>query len=98
MAGTSDRSGRIRGEFAGRRRHTPHRRSSPLIAATSRHNLRRTRLGTAGALGLIILDTAMLTAALIIAPAPAWPMAVAIPLSLTRITLTLRSLPTAFAH
>jgi hypothetical protein len=67
-------------------------------AATSRHSLRRTRLGTVGGLGLIVLDAAMLAAALLIAPALAWPMAAAIPVSLARIGLTLRALPAAFVR
>jgi hypothetical protein len=56
-------------------------------AATSRHNFRRTGLGTVGACGLIALDIGMVTASLHLAPALAWPMAIAIPASLTRAAL-----------
>lgn len=67
-------------------------------AATSRHSYRRTRLAAAGGIGLIVLDAAMLAAALLVAPTPVWPMAVAIPASLARIGLTLRALPRTLAH
>jgi hypothetical protein len=69
-----------------------------VTAATSRRSYRRTRLGAAGALGIVVLDAAMLATVLFLAPALAWPMLAAIPASLTRIGLTLRSLPRAFAH
>jgi hypothetical protein len=69
-----------------------------VTATTSRHSYRRTRLGAAGALGLIAIDAAMLTAVAIVTPALAWPLFAAIPASLTRLALTLRSLPTALAY
>ncbi|HEU5160722.1 MAG TPA: hypothetical protein VFU43_27240 [Streptosporangiaceae bacterium] len=69
-----------------------------VAAATSRYSLGRTRLAAAGALGLLVLDAAMLAAAVLIAPALAWPMAAAIAASLARIALTLRALPTALAR
>jgi hypothetical protein len=62
-----------------------------LTAATSRRSYRRTRLGIAGGLGVVLLDTAALAAALLAAPTLVWPMAVAIPASLTRSGLALRS-------
>jgi hypothetical protein len=62
-------------------------------AATSRRNYRRTRLAAAGAAGLIALDTLMVTAALTAAPILVWPMALAIPASLVRTGLTVRSMP-----
>jgi hypothetical protein len=66
-------------------------------AATSRHSYRRTRLGIVGGVGLVVLDTAMIAAVLLAAPAIVWPMAAAVPASLARIGLTIRSLPkTAF--
>jgi hypothetical protein len=40
----------------------------------------------------------MLTAVLLAAPVCVWPMLAAIPLSLARITFTLRSLPRALAR
>jgi hypothetical protein len=67
-------------------------------ATTSRHSYRLTRLGAAGGLGLAALDAAMLAAVVIVAPTIAWPLLAAIPASLTRIALTLRSLPTALAY
>jgi hypothetical protein len=63
------------------------------IAATSQHHYGRTRLAAAGGIGLIVLDTAMLTAVLLAAPTLVWPMAIGIPASLARIAFTARSLP-----
>jgi hypothetical protein len=59
-------------------------------AATSRRSYRRTRLGTAGGAGLVVLDALMLVAVITVAPVLVWPMAVAIPASLARIGLTVR--------
>jgi hypothetical protein len=67
------------------------------VAATSRHSYRRTRLAGVGGLGLLVLDAAMLAAVLLLAPTLVWPMAVAVPFSLARITWTIRSLPKALA-
>jgi hypothetical protein len=64
-------------------------------AATSRHSYRRTRLGGAGALALLVLDAATLAAVLLLAPALVWPMAAAIPASLARIGVTVQTLPRA---
>ncbi len=64
-----------------------------LTAATSRHSYRRTRLGAAGALTLVVLDAAMIAGVAVLAPLLVWPMAVAIPASLARIGLTVRALP-----
>jgi hypothetical protein len=69
-----------------------------ITATTSRHSYRRTRLGAPAALGLIGLDAAMLTTVAVIAPVLAWPLLAAIPASLTRIAMTLRSLPAALTH
>jgi hypothetical protein len=69
--------------------------ASLVLAASSRHGLRRTRLGLVGSVVLIGLDAAMVAAAAAFAPVFVWPMVVAIPASLTRIGLGLRSLPTA---
>jgi hypothetical protein len=66
-----------------------------LVAATSRHDYRRARLGTAGAYALVGLDAAMIVAVAALAPVLVWTMAVAIPASLVRVGLTLRSLPRA---
>jgi hypothetical protein len=68
------------------------------IAATARHSYRRTRLGAVGSLGLLILDATMLATVMLAAPVLVWPMLAAIPVSLARITLTLRSLPHALAR
>jgi hypothetical protein len=67
--------------------------ASLLAAASSRHSLRRTRLGLAAGLVLIGLDAAMVAAAVAFAPAFVWPMALAIPASIARIGLGLRLLP-----
>ena len=64
-----------------------------LMAAATGDNYRRTRLGTVGGLALVVLDTTMLAAVVTLAPNLVWPMAVAIPVSLARIGLTLRALP-----
>jgi hypothetical protein len=63
-----------------------------LAAATSRRSYRRTRLGMAGGLGIVILDTAVVTSVLVAAPILAWPLAVAMLASLTRSAMALRTL------
>lgn len=67
--------------------------ASLLVAASSRHSLRRTKLGFAGSFVLMGLDAAMVTAAIALTPAFVWSMAVAIPASLARIGLGLRWFP-----
>jgi hypothetical protein len=62
-----------------------------VLAATGRRSYRRTRLGSVGAIGLLALDAAMLAGAILLAPTLVWPMAVAMPASLARIGLTLRT-------
>lgn len=69
-----------------------------VFAATSRRSYRLTRLGGIGAIGLLTLDAAMLAGAILLAPTLVWPMAVAIPASLARIGLTLRTLPTVLTR
>ena len=69
-----------------------------IASATSRHSYRRTRLGDVGGLGLVALDVAMVAAVLLVAPTLVWPMFMAVPASLARIGLALRSLPRARAH
>ena len=64
-----------------------------LTAAASRLSYARTRIAAAGALALITLDLALITAVLLVAPRLTWPMAAAIPASLTRLTLTARAVP-----
>jgi hypothetical protein len=68
-----------------------------LTAATSQRNYRRTRLGNGGSLGIIVLDVAMIAGVLLLAPTLAWPMVVAVPASLGRSALTLRSLSNPLA-
>ncbi len=68
-----------------------------LVAAVSSRTYRRTRLGTVGSIGLTLLDLTMLTAVATLASAVAWPMLLAVPASLARIALTVRSLPAAVA-
>jgi hypothetical protein len=69
-----------------------------IVAATSRGNLRRTRWGSVGGAGLIVLDAVMLAAVALLAPAFVWPMFAAVPASLARIALTLRALPLRRIH
>jgi hypothetical protein len=64
-----------------------------IAVATSRDDYRRTRWAAAGGAGLITLDATMLVTVALAAPALVWPMAVAIPASLTRIGLIVRALP-----
>jgi hypothetical protein len=61
-------------------------------AATGHRGRHRTRATAAASAGLMTLDAAMLAAVLLAAPSLTWPMAVAIPASLTRLTLTARAL------
>ena len=56
-----------------------------LAAATARHSYRRTRLGLAGALALVVLDAAMIASVFALAPVFVWPMTVAVAASLLRI-------------
>jgi hypothetical protein len=67
-------------------------------AASSRRSYRRTRLGGLGGLGLLVLDTAMLAGVFLLAPALVWPMAIAVPVSVARIGLTLRTLSPALTR
>jgi hypothetical protein len=69
-----------------------------LVAATSRHSYRRTRLGGVGGLGLFALDLTMIAAAVLAAPGLGWPAILAIPASLIRIGWILRSVPAALAR
>jgi hypothetical protein len=69
-----------------------------VAAATSRRGYRRTRIAAIGGLGLILLDVTMPAAVVLAAPILVWPMALAIPASLTRAALTLRVLPTILSR
>jgi hypothetical protein len=62
-------------------------------AATSRRSYARTRIAAVGGCGLIALDTTMIIVAVLVAPVFVWPMAAAIPASLTRIGATVRAMP-----
>ena len=64
-----------------------------IAAATSRHSFRRTRLGTVGALAIVVLDVTMIAAVAYLAPMLVWPMAIALPASLGRIGLVLQLMP-----
>ncbi len=64
-----------------------------MVAATSRHNYYRARLGIVGGLGLIVLDLVLLTVIVVATPTPAWPLLAGTAASLARIGLVLRSLP-----
>lgn len=67
-------------------------------AATSRRSYARTRIAALGGCGLIALDTTMIVATVLVAPAFVWPMAAAIPASLTRIGATVRAVPLILAR
>lgn len=67
-------------------------------AATSRRSYARTRVAALGGCGLIALDTAMIIVAVLVAPGFVWPMAAAIPASLSRIGATVRALPLILAR
>jgi hypothetical protein len=63
------------------------------VAASARHSYRRTRLGTVAGVGLICLDATLLTAVMLVAPVPAWPLALAVSASATRLVATSWALP-----
>lgn len=69
-----------------------------IVAVTTAYSYRRTRLGTAGGVGLVVLDGAMVAVVLALGVQPAWPLALAVAASLTRATFTLRALPRAWAR
>jgi hypothetical protein len=64
-----------------------------VLAATGRRSYRRTRIAAGAGLGLIGLDIAILAMLVMIAPPFVWPMALAVPASLTRMVLTARVMP-----
>jgi hypothetical protein len=67
------------------------------IAATSQQNYAQTRLAATGAITLALLDIAAVAVVLLAAPTLVWPMALAIPASLTRVGLTIRAVPRLLA-
>jgi hypothetical protein len=69
-----------------------------VLAATGDRSYRRTRLAAGAGLGLIGLDGAILTAMVLIAPPFVWPMALAVPASLTRMAVTARLMPGLLAR
>lgn len=71
---------------------------SLLAAATSRYHYRRTRLGSIGAVALMLLDATMVTAVLLAAPNLVWPLAIAVAASLLRIGFTAHSVPRTYWH
>jgi hypothetical protein len=68
------------------------------VAATSRHSYHRTRVSAAAGLALVALDAGMLTAVMLVAQSFAWPMALAMPASLTRMVMTMRAMPRLLAR
>jgi hypothetical protein len=64
-----------------------------VLAATGRRSYRRTRLAAGAGLVVIGLDGTMLATMALIAPPFVWPLALAVPASLTRLTLTARVMP-----
>ncbi|MPZ94915.1 MAG: hypothetical protein GEU96_08350 [Propionibacteriales bacterium] len=69
-----------------------------LVAATSRRAYGHVLVAAVACGGLILLDTATLVAVALAAPALVWPMALAIPASLTRIVMATRAVPRVLAH
>jgi len=69
-----------------------------VLAMTGRRSYRRTRMAAGAGLGLIGLDGAMLALMVLIAPPFVWPMALAVPASLTRMALTARAMPRLLAR
>jgi hypothetical protein len=63
------------------------------IAATSRRSYRRTRLTAVAGPGLVVLDAAVVTTALLAVPVLSWPLVIAVAASLTRMAFTLTALP-----
>jgi hypothetical protein len=68
-----------------------------VLAATARRSYRRTRIAAGAGLGLIGLDSAILTMVVLVAPF-VWPMVLAVPASLTRVALTARVMPRLLAR
>jgi len=64
-----------------------------VLAATGRRSYRRTQLAAGAGLVVIGLDGAILAAMAFIAPPFVWPLALAVPASLARLTLTARVMP-----
>ena len=69
-----------------------------VLAATGQRSYRRTRIAAGAGLCLIGLDGAILTTVVLIAPPFVWPMALAVPASLTRMALTARVMPRLLAR
>jgi hypothetical protein len=68
------------------------------VSATARRSYRRARLGMIGGLSLIGLDVTMIAVVLSAAPALSRLIAVAVALSLIRVTLTVRAVRRSFAR
>ena len=69
-----------------------------LVAATSRHSYRRTRVAGLGGLAVAGTDVTMLMIVLAVAPTHAWPLLTAVTVSLVRIAVTTRLLPRTLAR
>lgn len=68
------------------------------VAATSRHSYRRTRFTAAASPVILFLDATAVTAALLTAPEPTWPLRIAVTASLTRMAFTVWTLPRLTAY
>jgi hypothetical protein len=64
-----------------------------VLAATGRRSYRRTRLTAGAGIVVIGLDGAILATMALTAPPFVWPLALAVPASLTRLVLTARVMP-----
>jgi hypothetical protein len=69
-----------------------------LLAATSRHSYRRTRIAHPAVFAVAGVDMTMLTILLVVAPQPAWPVFAAVCVSLIRLGLATRMLRRALTH
>ncbi len=64
-----------------------------LVAVVRSRSYPRTRLAGPACGILVLLDAAMLAAVALVAPVLTWPMALAVPASLARIVLSVRTVP-----
>ena len=67
--------------------------AAALVAVAASNDPGRTRIAGPASLVLTLLDLSMLAAIAVAAPTMTWPMALAVPASLARITLTVHNLP-----
>lgn len=69
-----------------------------LLAVALSNDLSRMKLVAPASVALMLLDATMITTVTLVAPTLTWPMALAVPASLARITLTARTIPRTLSH